>query len=726
MGGISAEEFVGALECAAQAADARALVVVDALNEGKGAALWSTHLSAFLARFARSDWVGVVLSIRSSYEGIIPSTVRENAVVTTHSGFGTQRHEAMRTFFEHYGLKVPANPLLAPEFGNPLFLKTLCLGLRDQDAGQSHQTIQGITAIFDLYVSSVDARLTGMLGVPEWSGLAKRALHKLARAFPGPAERWLAVEAAEPLVNALLPGRTYENSLYRALLAEGVLVQDMTRAGRGKAEREAVFIAYDRLADHLVTEALLEDHFDAAVPASAFEPGGGLEEVAVGGYETQGILEALCVQLAERTGREVADLVPGLMKLEGFDAAFRQSLVWRDASSISARTRQVVRARLDPGRGDFYAMLGTLLTVATVEEHLLNARFLDARLREDDMATRDGWWSVYLSGGISTGGATGSLLDWAMRLDPTVTLTDGLVGLAARMLAWMLTTSNRPVRDAATRGLVNLLTGRLDSAAELVDGFAEVDDPYAAERVYAVAYGVAMRRQDPVGVGKLAERVYSRVFREGCPPANILLRDYARGVVERALHLVSSIEVDLRRVRPPYQSMPPMFPGAEDVAHLLPSPDHNPHRREGEDWARSHIGHSVLEGALHAAIGKSWGCSGEWLSLGLEEEAWAGAGEEADRPALDRAGIERYVLRRVFDLGWTPELFGSLDRRHGVDGIGMSPGTESIGRKYQWIAYREVLALVADHFQYREYPAAEEPTHRYQVDLTRFGGQFIA
>ena len=40
----SAAEFVGALECAAQAAGVRALVLIDALNEGKGLSMWRTHL----------------------------------------------------------------------------------------------------------------------------------------------------------------------------------------------------------------------------------------------------------------------------------------------------------------------------------------------------------------------------------------------------------------------------------------------------------------------------------------------------------------------------------------------------------------------------------------------------------------------------------------------------------------------------------------------------------
>ena len=38
----SAAEFVGALECAAQAAGVRALVLIDALNEGKGLSVWPT------------------------------------------------------------------------------------------------------------------------------------------------------------------------------------------------------------------------------------------------------------------------------------------------------------------------------------------------------------------------------------------------------------------------------------------------------------------------------------------------------------------------------------------------------------------------------------------------------------------------------------------------------------------------------------------------------------
>ena len=172
-GDSSADEIVGAIECAAQAAGVRALVLIDALNEGKGLGLWPTHLSGFLAHFARSDWIGVILSIRSSYDELIPEAVRERAVVATHYGFGDRSYDAMRTFFTHYGLELPSTPLIAQEFGNPLFLKTLCSGLQGQGATRLRQGVNGITAVFELYISSINKRVAKKLNLPDWNTAAE-------------------------------------------------------------------------------------------------------------------------------------------------------------------------------------------------------------------------------------------------------------------------------------------------------------------------------------------------------------------------------------------------------------------------------------------------------------------------------------------------------------------------------------------------------------------------
>ena len=73
-----------------------------------------------------------------------------------------------------------------------------------------------------------------------------------------------------------------------------------------------------------------------------------------------------------------------------------------------------------------------------------------------------------------------------------------------------------------------------------------------------------------------------------------------------------------------------------------------------------------------------------------------------DEPRFDPSIIQRYVLWRVFDLGWTAVRFGEFDQMAG-SGYGRNADkAERIGKKYQWIAYHEILAYISDHYQYRE------------------------
>ena len=58
-------------------------------------------------------------------------------------------------------------------------------------------------------------------------------------------------------------------------------------------------------------------------------------------------------------------------------------------------------------------------------------------------------------------------------LTPGAHLEEEPVDLCATTLSWMLTTSNRFLRDRATKALVNLLTDRISAVTRLVERFAE-------------------------------------------------------------------------------------------------------------------------------------------------------------------------------------------------------------------------------------------------------------
>ena len=807
---LSAEEFVGALEAAAQAGGSRALLMIDAINEGAGRNVWPSHLAAFLKHLERSPWIGVVLSVRSSFEELVlPVEVSCQAAVVTHSGFAGHEYDATKTFFVYYGLEFPSTPLLAPEFQNPLFLKTLCRGLNAKGERRLPRGFLGITAVFDLYLSAVNKRLASSLDFDSRIPLVRKAVEAVAEAILDSGESWLTLTKAREVVDHFLDKRGFERSLYRGLVAEGVLVENAVPLQAANPE-VIVCIVYERLADHLVASSLLGRYLDVEDPATAFAAGGGLAFICDDEhYVSPGLLEALCIQIPEQTGQELISVAPTCGDRLGLGDAFRQSLVWRTDVAFSEDTRHALKV-LCRSRHDWDDTIDVLLTVATLPNHPLNARYLDRRLRKDAMADRDAWWSVYLHYAYGTDGAVDRLVDWASSADTNASTDDEAVELCAVALTWMLTTSNRFLRDRVTTALVSLLTDRLVTVGRLVGAFARVDDPYVVERVYAVAYGVATRCHDPQAVGALATCVYGKMFASGSPPPHILQRDYARGVVERALYLRSNIDVVPDHIRPPYNSTWPDIPTEEDIKPLLPDWSKGSHDSRELAWARNRIGRSVMDDdfALYViGTNSSWS---DWLSLKLEEPQWAppprpedllrslvgdfspveraaweqfeaaeqayalvfrsfssdwlarrerdgssrspelsdsesllqdgqacppevaaleSKQEEARRaldavlsdehaqrlekiqtaPKVQRGGprfdlreIQRYVLWRVFDLGWTIKRFGYFDRFSvGPQGRAASKA-ERIGKKYQWIAYHEIMALVADHYQYRE------------------------
>ncbi len=97
----SREELPGTLQAAAQAAGSRALILIDALNEGEGETLWARELPGFLATLARYPEIGIAVSVRSSYEkALVPNgLVPQKLIRVEHKGFAGREEEAATKFF---------------------------------------------------------------------------------------------------------------------------------------------------------------------------------------------------------------------------------------------------------------------------------------------------------------------------------------------------------------------------------------------------------------------------------------------------------------------------------------------------------------------------------------------------------------------------------------------------------------------------------------------------
>lgn len=329
--------------------------------------------------------------------------------------------------------------------------------------------------------------------------------------------------------------------------------------------------------------------------------------------------------------------------------------------------------------------------------------------------------------------------------------------MAGLLIAWTFTSPNRFLRDNATKALRMLLSRSPAVMGQLLDDFAAVDDPYVTERLAVVTHSVLLSGGDD----DLQERLaLTRKLRETCLDAeqvpNLITRDAVVGSHEWALRAGLIERAEYESVLPPYGSQPPGKPRTErqlenafglrkknrqgeyisslygsifyslfgmgdfgryvadskvrrftqhPLSEPIPEPPPPPPATEPADPSE------LLEAlGFRRALTESAEDLSEALldSLGEEDqrESIAAAPKRKRKASPDKSWqtvypgdlARRWIFERVIEMGWTPERFADLERYHIHGSSRSSHKPERFGKKYQWIALRELLARLADNF----------------------------
>ncbi|WP_417848191.1 AVAST type 2 anti-phage system protein Avs2 [Thalassoglobus sp.] len=806
----SVDEFLGAVQASAMANECRIVLFIDAINEGTGNSLWKKHLPGMLKRLSRYPWIGICLSIRSSYfKLIVPDYLSEPDVICAkHRGFHDNESRAMETFFSHYGI-TPSFPMLAPEFSNPLFLKSFCVALKNKNLTHVPLGMRGISQLLDHFIDSINEKLAApeMLDFNPNDQIVQKALDSLCKEFAFSDKEYLNRQEAESIVNYHLPSNSNSKSLFQHLVHEGILNVDCWRIDTDHIE--VAHLAYQRFTDHLVAQHLLDRCSNDEATQLAFEAQGEIGKRLtneISAWEHSGLIEALSVQVPERIGSELFEMIPHLAECDVIREAFVKSLSWRKGDSFSTNTFGYIQEVVLRWPGTYDDFWDSVLMTAPMIDHALNARWLDQKLFPLSLSDRDEWWSVFLNENSFDESSSNRLVDWAWSDLSKYDLNDEVVFLTGLTLVWFFTSSNCVLRDRATKALVNLLQDRMSSLQQLLTHFAEVNDPYVSERIYAVAYGCAMRSLETDQVDELALTVYKLVFEQENPPVHLRTRDYARGVIEKAYSLNPQLPVDIDKVRPPYKSKWPnkvpikeatsarrmTFKGSDKsnqavemiVSSVTSSFDDFCKYRieELRDWSNVKFGETspptrkeVAEAfeesltdrqkdafekiKLVKAYNKQPSRVAEILEQEVSEEQFKRFHDTVesdfrktlrrgskkakiyqqivagylDHPYGDERGFDldfakRWILQRVCELGWNVEKFGkhdlSVQRSSYYPNSGV--GVERIGMKYQWIAYFELAARIADNFQMKgRYSTFSDDALQYEGPWQLIGGRDV-
>ncbi len=407
------------------------------------------------------------------------------------------------------------------------------------------------------------------------------------------------------------------------------------------------------------------------------------------------------------------ELFPELKTLNFFQRAFLGSLVWRSPEKTSSATRELLSELWKEGR--FIESIYDVFLMCSCEpEHILNASSLHRHLASLNMPERDAIWSIYLHDQYDSydHGPMYRLIEWAWQANKEST-EDWVIELCAITLSWFLTSSNRFLRDRATKALASMLGKRPQVLPKIIDHFRNIDDPYVTERLCAVAYGTVVLSENTSAIQEIAASIYGLVFSQRRPPTHLLLRDYARGVIETAIHKnARPSTVALHSILPPYESSWPLQ--SPDPDQLEPYKE-RPENKNDPAWSRVWLYHSIVGDSDFTRYAIDQGC-GHFSQHSLSDTTNLHAGDRGTTSKLrddqfDCGVAQRWMALRVFNLGWTVERFGQFDKR--LDRLYSLHETckpERLGKKYTWIALHELLARLSDNVEYREDSGGLEPT----------------
>lgn len=692
---ITSDDFLATLNQRAQSSKKRIVIFIDAINEGRGKYFWNENVKSFIDEIKKYDFLGLVLSIRSSYKKIIfpEDEIKSlNIIEQRLSGFRGKEYDASKLFFKNYNIQLPNVPLLHPEFQNPLFLKLFCEGISKSGQSKIPDGIQGITSIINFFVKNVNTVLSkpNRFDYSNAINLVDRSISAVIQYKIDNDLDYVGYEKAIEIVEEVASKFITKKGTYLdELISEGIFSKNLFWKNSGEYE-EGIYLAYERFEDHLLCKHLLEKHPDIE---NEFKEGGSLFKYIEKDYHLnlyKGLIDAFSIQIPEKCGKELHEFIPNLKDNYDIIESFVESLLWRKYETINENTNDYVNGYVVTYTGTSDLFWEILLSVASIPEHYYNAYSLHGNLMQFSMADRDTEWTQNLRYKYNKDSAVRRLIDWAWDESDKDHITNESIKLSSIALAWFHTSTNRQLRDCSTKALVNLLQDKISVLIEVLKNFEEVNDPYVYERLFAVAYGCALRTNQKQELGRLSEYIYETIFNnKGEVYPHILLRDYARGVIEYTNYLGKALNIDLTKIRPPYRStFNTTLPSDEEIE-------------------------SQYDPGEEGYYGKpKWGITAILMSMGVEygRRSYGDFGRYTFQSALSCWNIDPNGLSNLA-IKWIIEKYGYDTEKHGEFDAEIGSGrgrdtipNERIGKKYQWLALYEILARVADNYKkYKEY-----------------------
>ncbi|MCG9561124.1 hypothetical protein L1D28_05635 [Vibrio chagasii] len=680
----SFEKLLSALDSAGERNRCRVPVVIDGLNEAEDPRDWKSLLASIRTVLSRYPNVVLICTLRDGYQSQQHlGAVRFNS--STREGFAQQALpndcfelqlkafsdevtiKAIKSYFRHY--KISANPLAAPQsfFSHPLNLKIFCeVTNRSRKNGVVIQSFpSSIYSLFKEQVTHIGNTISEMtnLSIRYTINDVENAVYYLGEAL------WEANGRSileSDFLQKYNPHSTdWDSNIVNLLSQEGLIFRDVVRRGEYRLSP-----AYDRLGGYIIAFYLME-HYCLNRDVSLFESKEFLEktfnDVPVQHELSEDILYALVAIASQYNLPHIWKVIPSDYTNEVLSLSH---LI--EPNFICDETVEELK-NLILNEGLKRKHIESLVDVRLATSHPLNAEFLSDVLLNMSMVDRDLSWGEYVRRNhdeLIKGIRYKSECWKSQKFSEPDTEELRLI-----TLIWFLNSVVTELRDISTQALVFYGVHNTKSFLEIVKPILAVDDEYILERIIAACYSVISisldKSENLVEIEAFSKHIVDVFFSHDSKYAttNILVREYASCLVKRA-SLESKINIDkceLEAASHPFKQMPRNQwdeVTIDGVSGIL-----SPLKMDFENYT---IGRLVKNRSNY------------------------------DYEHEDYAKTRNQILWKVYDLGWSEDKFGELDKQISSSGYhnrNENKKIERYGKKYAWIAYYQMAGQRLDSQQ---------------------------
>lgn len=688
----SFDEFISILEMIGVEHHTCVLLCIDALNETANYRLWKTGLISLSQKIKKCTHVKLAVTYRMEYEKSVVQDALlsedEDVYRIVHTGFASNGLKASKQFFDYYRIPFTLYEYFESEMENPLFLTLYCKTYRNDEAS--------LPTLYDRLVESANKNIFpilekryNLIGFTEDDNIVQSLVDEISTLVFDKKEKNILESdlASIPFWTANdLPLRPF-----MSLLAKENLVHTNLIAGN-----ERYFFAYDQMNDYFFARSLFShDMSDMSIRKTLYEDILQVNDNNIVNLSNSDVFVICCAIYAQKFGKECIDLIDELP--EGFEKgyivkSYIRSFIWRDKEYISSNVFLAVAQKYKVSREDFW---NVLVGNSIKHNHPLNSDFLHTLLMSFRLSERDYYWTKYINE---------IFYDESNRLMQLVKMYSSGQSIQmskeqARQLlilcGWLLSSSNRMLRDYTSEAMIEILRNEFDLCIVILKAFEKVNDPYIIERLYGVVFGACCKRRrkgNTVYIA-LAEYVYSTIFDQEFIYPDILLRDYARLIIERFLWENPDYNgcIVHEKIIPPYKSFP-----IEQIDE-----DYINKKYDGGLWQ----------------IKSSMSFEGHGMYGDFGRYVFQSALKYFD---VDEDEMYKQAMSFIInDLGYTNEL--DKGNNHWGYDRSETKKVERIGKKYQWIAMHNILARVSDQCDidtdYSETPKFEGPWEPFVRDF---------